>query len=295
MEDAKSDIKSMKDEYRNNNYGHSAYWCQQGIEKSIKAVLLRNSVGRAPRYFGHTPLIKLWNDMYSGMDFSKWPHEHAETIQQMGKIVNDIFKNSLRSENRLSIIWWKYSLGIELNKDETQNLLLIQAQVTDIQTKILSLGDYVLGKNNLDKKIKQAKIKKQLSQELRSCVDEIEQTIDKLSNTPIQETLPTDIQKLSLLGFRLLKLTHKKNPRSRDMKVGFYKEDTRPLLTMWTFGFIGILLKIYSHEVIGRYSRIIDETTTKTLYASHKLKLKKLEDEAEHAFIELCEEALSLS
>ena len=290
-DDAKNDIRSMKDEYRNGNYGHSAYWCQQGIEKIIKAVLLRNKINHPPRYFGHTPLIQLWNDMYSKMDFSKWPPEHAETIQQMGEIINDIFKESLQSKSQLKIIWWKYSLGIQLNDNEIQRLLLIKNKVTALQTKIFALGDYILSKNNLNKEIKQAKIRKHLSQELLSCIDEIEQTIIKFSNTSTLE----DIQKLSLLSFRFLKLVHKKNPRSRDMKVGFYKEDIRPFLTMWTFGFIELLLKIYSHEDIGRYSRFIDKTTTKKLYTNNKIKLKELEDEAEHIFMELCEEALSLS
>ena len=290
-DDAKDAIKSMKDEYGNGNYGNSAYCCQQGIEKIIKAVLLRNEISRSPRYFGHAPLIQLWNDMYSGIDFSKWPPEHAETIQQIGEIINDIFKKSLQSKSQLKTIWWKYSLGINLNNDENQKLLLIKNKITDLQKNMIELNNYISSKYNINKEIKQAKRKKHLSQELLSCIDDIKQTMIKLSNTLTLD----EIQKLSLLSFRFLKLVHKKNPRSRDMKVGFYKEDVRPLLTMWTFGFIKLLLKVYSHEDIGRYSRFIDKTTTKKLYANNKIKLKELEDEAEHAFMELREEALSLS
>ena len=287
---AKQNIQSMKEEYEKENYATSAFECQQGIEKIIKAILLRNKVQHHPNKYGHDLILKLWNDICKTYDSSKWPREHSETLRQLFEIVDDIFKKSLDKKKSWKLIWWKYSLNIKLSEDENKKLIPIIKKITDQQTNAMKLFDSMLNVYFF-KEFNQTKIRKNMPPEISLRVDEIKRKIPN----PQNESSIKALQELPILFFCLLKLMHKKNPRSRDMKIGFYKEDIRPILTMWLFGFTDLLLRLYSHEDIGRYPcRLDDGTYTEDLYKNNKEALKNLEDEAERAFSELHKAALSL-
>lgn len=281
----------MKEEYEKENFGKSAFECQQGIEQTLKAILLRNKTSHNPKKYRHDIILRLWSDMYHESDFSKWPPEHEETIRELLGVLDCIIKKSLDGKKPWKIMWWKHSLYVKLNEDENEKLVSTKKRIVDSLLKAKTLADYILNMPSL-KELNQTKIRKKVSPEVRLCLDNIQQILSKSPNTSSLK----DIQELSILYFHLLKLAHRQNPRSRGLKVGFYKEDVRPLLTMWLFGFSDLLLKLYSHEDIGRYPRMLDcGTSTRDVYSDNKKALKSLEDEAECAFVELYEEALTIN
>lgn len=283
QQQAELDIQRAKELYQKNDYGFAAFSAQQGMEKYLKAYLLKRNLISEPKNLGHLQydvVIKMLIDQFLLMK-----EDAANDVPIFGAFFDillksfDGYKNlieSMKTSNDKKITAWKSSLKIKLNQHEEN-------------------------------------ISKGLDKELASVTSQAKVGVSKLME--ILTSIPTDVmnslseqdKKLFSLFLSMPQLIDSDNPMKMIEEImilikpklygnspnSMPKKDTdmimRYFLLLWSLKWIDIVMDSYSHQEISRYPTEIDGLNSVDLYQKNKDALLELIQRISNA----CEEIKS--
>ena len=281
----------------------AAYKAQQALEKHIKAFLLRFDVFTDPKKLGHFPMYEIIGtvkDIMKNMPIPK-PLKEAGFLN-LEDMINGGLKELklIRNNQDVRIAWWKHSLGIPLNNEEEKlcdnpTRIFTQPQIQNMEVLIRTQLQQV--KNNTqDTYIR-------LKKHIRDCIENeesrtgtvlTEQELDDKTNDAVVNISNYDFResKNQIKGLLVTKLGSGYYDRD-DGLVSFVLDtmlfattrqnqqrspiDLKGLFVcMSCVALIDNIIDVFPHEVIGRYTAVIDGEKTSVLYSRHRRGLSQL-------------------
>ena len=119
IQDAADDLRAMKITYDAGLYGISAYHCQQCLEKTIKAILLRYCTPKInPKKLTHMPMIHALKYHVGCWEAFAKLNNIENKNDSIDKQTMQIFSRKIYNKN--TKLWWKESLNIPRSKDEDE-------------------------------------------------------------------------------------------------------------------------------------------------------------------------------
>ena len=262
------DLNAMRILYDAENYGNSAYHCQQSIEKMIKGVMYKHGL-KPPK--NHIVIIDL-----------------IEMIEEESKKINEkpitgyvktskcIIKQIQEKQTKLS--WWRNSFVIENNKDHQRFCKILKKQISETPKHTKYVKECVQKSKRIPTRIKRQNLRKNVDK-FEKYFKQMKKHLDEKSELSVVSLalFHCNSRWLNLLSEATLYEPNKDDKRIIDLLI----------LLGWIVNFSVPLLKIYSHEEQGRYPEIIDNESSLEWYNEKHLELRKLEEEIENACCEL--------
>lgn len=262
------DLSAMKNLFKVKDYGNSAYHAQQSMEKLIKAILLQDNPETNVKNMGHIVCSKKLlehfqtriNDIGKS-DLDYW-QEHSSMIDNLFCILIDTSEDS----NKFKTEWWLYSLGFDKFEGDSsfesgfKQLANMGMKIAPPLVLALISPLWKLYRAQSDQhEDNQVRINKILSYR--------DEYIEKFN-----ESDPT-----TRLCDKILKMLPDDMPKS----------DTIVYKIVSVLNVSGLLLKLYPHEVMGRYPEMINGVSSLNIYDYLHEDLAVLEQEVEYTFKEL--------
>lgn len=259
------DLNAMKILYDKNNYGNSAYHCQQFSEKMIKCIMHKYGLETKKLHNISNILIEIIEKEVRKITSEIPIIDYIETSKRIIKKIE---------EKNTNLNWWKKSLGIEKTKNDKYFYKILKTETTSKTIKHIEyIKQYVKQSKQIYIERNRQSIQKHIDEfevdfnYIKKCLD-----VSDFSFNILDELFCYNKRLSILLGRTLLCNPDKDNKRIVDLLV----------LLGWIVSFSIPLLKIYPHEVYGRYTERIDGESTLKWYNKHHLELHELEKEIEH-------------
>jgi|APSaa5957512535_1039671.scaffolds.fasta_scaffold44705_1 hypothetical protein len=280
LEQAKQDLVSSQTLFDNHDYGNSAYLLQQGMEKHIKAFILKYDLFvRNPQKFGHLPIIKMWEVII--LELERKQPSFKKDIKEFSEKIMVILKNILKyfikikEDSRWKEFVWKSSLELTLNTSEQD---LIKNFSTEMKKDFLPI---ISEAHNLFSSARDRLISVISGDPNQKIL--LENLVEKVMNTTLEfemnqrhtmngdmddiiDKSPMWFEQLENLIKEIMLMSNRKNAivSSYFMKV---------LLFAWLFSFREEIIMTFPHEEIGRYPNMI--SNSRQIYKDNKLNLEK--------------------
>lgn len=127
LESSKSNIDESEKKLEQKDYGRAIFEAQQGLEKIVKAYLLKEKIINHPKTVNHLAFHKILKMItetiteFTQIDTS-YPilNQFYNGVANMFKEQHELFEK-LNSSEQLQIIFWKSSLKIPLNENEIES------------------------------------------------------------------------------------------------------------------------------------------------------------------------------
>ncbi len=272
MLQAQKDIKRTRWLYEKNDFGFAAYSAEQGIEKYLKAYLMKINIIRNPDKLGHLTYPRLLAEIITELQDQKFDSRNDETTNKfLGAFIkffenySDIFIGFEKSIPK-KILCWKESLKIDLNDEEKKIVKGLEVELNNIKNNFLTA--------------------------IMECIQSISKTkpttpkLDPLGVSKLIALLQRCLQAAaSNSSFNLEKELNElqviTTPALYGMKENsFSRKDSDFFLKYFglvkTFQWIDPVVAAYPHEEIGRYPFDIDGTTSTEIYKERKDDLSNL-------------------
>jgi len=291
---ALQDMRSVHILHDSKDYGNSAYLLQQSIEKFIKSIVIRYELSTKPMWkLGHMPLTELWDDLHQRLEefIEKSSSETAKNnYQNMSRSTCIIKKFFQKSTSDLKFALWKESLQIPISENEEQEFLeFIRQLKQELEPQIRSMStDFI---DLFERKIKPFfdQMPNSRKHEIQKLLDSIQLEIDLNSLEEISISNNADIDEFVKnvpIFFNRIEKLYK--IIRKDRKPYFLDSELAlTILFAWLFSFSTQILKVFTHESIGRYPTEIEmrneKRSSRNLYEEKNEILKDLENEVEEA------------
>ena len=119
IQGAADDLHAMKITYDAGLYGISAYHCQQCLEKTVKAVILRYGTPKINlKKLSHMPMIHALKHYVGCWEAFTKLNKIEDENERINRQAVQIFSRKIYDKNKK--LWWKESLNIPRNKDEDE-------------------------------------------------------------------------------------------------------------------------------------------------------------------------------
>lgn len=272
LQKAEYDLKVSEKLFKTEDYSSAAFSAQQALEKFLKSYLLKFNLVKDVQKIGHLQYSEITKESIRIFEKQKDIEESDETIKVLDSnikhfnILLSIFKDVQESHVH-KILFWKSSLGINLNKNEKNILNGIRVKINNSATKNLSvLLEYL----NSESFLKQL-LKKKMPVELKA-------KIPLFIREYIIATQRGDSHKMKIAMEKLMQAIspylYGSGPDS------FSKESSDLMIKIKmidsAFEWYEYVLLTYPHQEIGRYPTDIEGTNSEILYCENKENLLKL-------------------
>ena len=256
---AKRDFKSSQILYDDEDFGNSLFLLQQCVEKEIKSFVLKFKLSsKSMLKLNHEPLKELFDDLIKDVQKQIENSNDPEAISNFNnmekalEIINELF---VKVEKDFKIMLWKESLGISLNKTESEKIQEMYDELfISLESPFKQLSAYSM--EVFENKFKPyfQLMRKNQKTEIQNLIDELKFKID-LNTIPQAKIAKVTLKDFDPMMFfnkveKLLYYLKRKDPRR---PYYLNSEIIMLILLAWIFGFIKVILSVYVHESYGRY------------------------------------------
>lgn len=264
------DIEAMDLCYEKNQYGASAYHCQQALEKAVKFMVVKYRLMENPADLNHDLIRKLlhrWKK--NGSTQNKWANDAIATTCDM---VDEIARGSrsrarrsdaTRAEGDLSLKeWmWAYSLGMPVPSSAVETFRnRMNAPPSQMVNRFLDRHFPKRVRNRILRELKEARDKKDNSAIINATYQECVRAL-----------------------WKEFQIRYKPHVDSKHLSV----EVAERCLFLWVLTNLDTLLKIIPHEEYGRYPGVLYGKSYAHWYSKHSGELSTLEELVRSAIGEL--------
>ncbi|AIC17186.1 HEPN domain-containing protein [Nitrososphaera viennensis] len=290
---AKKDMQRARSLHREEDYGFAAYSCQQGLEKYLKAFLLKNSAIDRPADISHADMIKLFNIINKKTKAFVDSHGSAQIVpdadlQDAKKNLNDLLE-TVQPNPRISETdrlmtktqLWKFSLQLPVDKAYESRFELRKELLRE---SLKPVGEGF--RKYYEKEIVPMLAKIPIDQK-RLAAQKYASEGGHFSDFMAQVTegdIPTlnvgdfNLCMIALLTYMGEALRRNNYHRSADL----WLERKKIFLLVYPYNFYTSIMKTYPHEDFGRYPTMIDGRSSLDLYPLYAENLSKLISEVEN-------------
>lgn len=279
MQQAEIDLGRSQTAFDEKDFPMSAFWCQQGFEKYLKAYFLKCKIFENPIELRHSAYPKIISELLSELSDPKKRDQNDIQLKSSLKFFNSLNEILIKIESneRMKIMSWKSSLGIPYSKHETnidvglgkKILPDFTSLMTQTEVYFLEIEKFL---NTIDfKKIDRSKLDNKTLELLDLLISLTKNTlaITKLENV---DELCAKIQKDNSRMLELIGYGSGKDSISKEET----KQITKTFDLIKSLEWISSGVQIYPHESISRYPILINGKLSTDLYIENSSKLKIL-------------------
>ncbi len=291
LERGKKDLElSQKLFQENQDYEMSAYVAQQALEKYVKAYLLKSNIVEKARDLGHFQMPRIFSLIAAQFNLIKRNTDKSNpfhlVLEHMSNVIDHLKKlfETIRDDNKKLVHWWKYSLKITQDIEDEDYKKFIE---------LMSRTGSRLGKSfetyfgsSLNPNIEKfAKISKELPADILTISENMEKAATQLKNKKIlskEEARRVSNEEISVL-LKIINLQKRGKP-----KGSLSISELEKALIMFDIltNYLDLIMQTYPHEIIGRYPRLLDVSTTET-YTKHKENLWEMSSNVKNSCNEI--------
>jgi len=273
MLQGQKDIKRSRLLFEKEDYGFAAYSTEQGIEKYLKAYLMKINIIKNPDKLGHLTYPRLLEEIIISLKDQRYDSQNDEPINQFFdasikffESYSNIFTGFERSLPK-KILCWKESLKIDLNDEEKKIVVGLTTELNKIKNDFL-FG--IISSGQSMSQTKQTTTPKLDPPGIAKLVALLQRWLQAFTtNTSLN--IEKELNEFQVIIAPAL-YGMKENSLSRKDSDFFLKY----LGVVRTFQWIDPVIAAYPHEEIGRYPFDIDGTTPTEIYKERKDELSNL-------------------
>lgn len=268
VQQAEIDLDRSTKLFESKDYGGAMFSAQQGLEKYLKAYLLKLNIFSNPKELGHVQYGKIFEsviEIISKREKIDGFTPILESLKNMLEKFKNLAKN-IETNPQVKILAWKESLKIPLTSNENsinQGLATsFREEVNEFENNmqnLISRGD-VFDLSFLDG-VDQSQIPENIKNtiELIKKLNNQFNEIFKNSNSS-SEMMKTMFEMMSQMSY---------GKGTNTLSKGKTDELMKGLVLLKSLNWFDMAMKTYPHEEISRYSTDIDNQTSIELYQKY--------------------------
>lgn len=272
MQQGECNIQSSFKLFNEEDFPTAAFLVQQGLEKYLKAYLLKTNLIKDSKQLGHLQYAEILKEALKILTVQKNKEDEKEMIHVLEVTINHftilqkIFSNVENNRDQ-QILFWKKSLNLPLTKHEENILKGIHTKMQTSSTKYLTtLTSYLTSKSFVNGFVK-GKLPKHIKAKLPKILLEYIQALRSGSSSQVQFVME---KLLNLIRPYL----YGSGPQSISKEASDFMLKLNVIDT--TFQWSEYVLLSFPHSQIGRYPTIIGDEDSVILYKERKDELFKL-------------------